>query len=378
MKTDRDGFVVVCPTAPGRLDGIADYAGWLAAHLAVRAPATLVGLPDDRPGVDEDQGDGLFCVPRVTVRVWRDLWRSSDPRLDARVVLLHYVPQLYWGTPGLPWLLLWLVRQRWRGRLVGVTVHEYAVPAESVRRLVARALMISAMVVLGSVASHLFVTFQLPRRRIGRLLFWKRSRIALVPVGSNIRPVEASGRPRRREKVTCVLFGQPAGMSAPLVAALATWVRGANDRVEVRWIARSSGDVRRFLARLATDDLGSLEVLERLPAAAVSQTLASADLFLAPIVDGVSTRRTTIVAALAHGLPIVGTDGVGTDGTLRNSGACALVAPSDRGGFVSLVEALVADPRRREEMGRAARALYESAFTWEHIAEAYVAHLGVP
>ena len=232
------------------------------------------------------------------------------------------------------------------------------------------------MLLLGTVASHLVVTFDLPRRRLSRLLFWKRRRIAIVPVGSNVDVAAGVDGPiGTGTPPTCVLFGQPAAMSVTLVSAVGGWARRRAGSVRVRWIGRSEADIRDFWSRACGLPDTLVEVDAGQPAARVSALLAASDLFLAPLVDGVSTRRTTVIAALAHGLPIVGTDGPCTDDVFRDTEACALGRPSDGEGFVQRLERLLEDRPARDRMRRAARSLFEARFTWERIADAYVSHL---
>ena len=370
------GYLVICPTSPGRFDGVADYAARLAASLSTTAPAWLVGLP--APGTPA--GDVVPEVGRLEVASWRDLWRRrrESPFADA-TPLVQYVPQLYVGRIDSLWLLLWLASVRAGGRQAAVTVHEYAVPAAaSVRRVAGRVVLPLVIAVAGALTSHVVTTIGLTDRRLRRLLFWKRRRIALVPVGANILPgaaavpprTDAAGRP-----VVCTLFGQPAAMSAEAVAAVGAWARGEGERVRVRWVGRARDEIVDFCARRCGLPPDTVEVLDHQPAAAVSALLASSDLFLAPLVDGVSTRRTTVVAALAHGLPVVGTDGPSTDPVLRESAACALAPAGEPAGLVARLRTVAADAGARERMGRAARALYESQFTWDAIAAAYLRHL---
>jgi glycosyltransferase involved in cell wall biosynthesis len=113
----------------------------------------------------------------------------------------------------------------------------------------------------------------------------------------------------------------------------------------------------------------------RLEASDLARHLAAADLFVAPFVDGVSTRRTTLMAALQHGLPVVGTDGRLTDGVLRSSHALTLVSVDDRQGLSDAARGLAGDPGRRHALGAAGRELYERAFAWPVIAATIVAAL---
>jgi hypothetical protein len=367
-------FLVVCPTAPGRLDGVADYAGWLSTHLSATAPTVLVGLGGEAGGQPEPTGAPL--VHRVAVPTWRELWRTrrSAPFCQG-VAVLQYVPQLYLNSLDFGWLVLWLATLRLSGRPVVVTVHEYAVPAEgSAKRAAGRAAMLAVILVVGSLATRLVVTFDLPRRRLGRLLFWKSHRIVAVPVGSNI-PVPPSIAPRGGAGLTCAIFGQPEAMRGSLVAAIGGWLAQAGEGTRVRWIGRSQSAIEAFLRAHCGESAGAFEVAAGRSAAEVSALLADSDVCLAPIVDGVSSRRTTVAAALAHGLPIVGTDGICTDEIFRWTEACRLVSPDDAPGFVREVDTLAADHRLRRRRGRAARDLFEMSFSWDRITRAYLTQL---
>ena len=96
-----------------------------------------------------------------------------------------------------------------------------------------------------------------------------------------------------------------------------------------------------------------------------ARMLAAADVFLAAYADGVSTRRTTVMAALQHGLPVVGTLGPLTDRVLREAaGALELAPVDDSAAFADRALALAEDDEHREAVGAAGRALFESRFDW--------------
>jgi hypothetical protein len=102
-----------------------------------------------------------------------------------------------------------------------------------------------------------------------------------------------------------------------------------------------------------------------LEADAAARMLAAADIFLAPYADGVSTRRGTVMAALQHGLAVVGTHGPLTDCVLREAAGALELTPVDDGvAFAERARALAEDAERRTAVGTAGRALYESQFDW--------------
>src|SRR6202011_6017268 len=91
--------------------------------------------------------------------------------------------------------------------------------------------------------------------------------------------------------------------------------------------------------------------------------MSECDLMIQPYADGVSSRRTSIVAALAHGRPVVTTSGPDTEPFWQSSNAVILAAPSQ---IPAAVSELVKDQDKRERMGIEAAALYQSRFDLQH------------
>jgi glycosyltransferase involved in cell wall biosynthesis len=105
-----------------------------------------------------------------------------------------------------------------------------------------------------------------------------------------------------------------------------------------------------------------------LPAEQVAELLAAADVLLAPFVDGVTTRRTTVAAALQQAVPVIGLDGPLTDETTRRAGPAiellALTSPERFADGVSRILAM-GDLRQRSQ---AARQWYEEQLDWPVLA----------
>lgn len=97
----------------------------------------------------------------------------------------------------------------------------------------------------------------------------------------------------------------------------------------------------------------------------LSVGLSASDVVLLPFTDGVSTRRGTLMAALAHGRPVLGLTGHNTDTILARARDALWLTPAGSPvAFARATVALTAEPARLGTMGAAARRLYETHFDW--------------
>jgi glycosyltransferase involved in cell wall biosynthesis len=288
-------------------------------------------------------------------------------RPDDDVLLVQYNPFSYarWGFA--PWLPVELLRAR-RRRRVALMVHEPYVPMRNLRwslmgawqRLQLWLLWLSAGVVLASIEpwTALLARWR-PRRPVHHL-----------PVGSNLpdrraRREEARGRLGiAADEVVLATLGSrsPAWLGGPVLAA-ATAVAAAGRPASALLLGADAPDVDGLADVLRVRRPGWLSD-EDLAAA-----LAAADLFLLPLADGVSTRRTTLMAALQHAVPVIATHGPLTDRTLVEAGDALRLVPVARVDlFAEAARALAEEPAARLRVGRAGRSLYERAYSWERTA----------
>jgi polysaccharide biosynthesis protein PslF len=100
--------------------------------------------------------------------------------------------------------------------------------------------------------------------------------------------------------------------------------------------------------------------------AEVSAHLLAADIAALPFSDGASFRRGSLLAALAHGVPVVTTINA-ERGTLNAEHAALLVPPGDPTALAGAIERLVADPVLRARLGAGGRAV-AAHFGWDAIA----------
>jgi glycosyltransferase involved in cell wall biosynthesis len=340
------------PPASG---GVGDYSAQLAAALTAAGDRVTVWAPGstlpDRFGRGSRAAlDGAF-------------------RGDPGIVLLQYVPNAL-GRRGmnLPFCL-WLRARAREGADVRVMFHEpyfYFTAAQPWRNVLAATQRVMARVLLDA-STHAYLSTDTWRRYLTPR---NGTPLDVLPIPSNILPA-----PETDER----LRGAIAPEEEPIVGHFGTYgdhVEGELLRVLPPTAARCPS------ARFAFIGRGSVEFLSRLgrrhpeiaalswasgriDAGVVSSALRACDVLMQPYPDGITTRRTSVMAGLQHGLPIVTTSGALTEPIWMASRAVALVPVDDAEAFAASVAALIGDRTEARALGRRGAETYERAFRLE-------------
>ena len=102
----------------------------------------------------------------------------------------------------------------------------------------------------------------------------------------------------------------------------------------------------------------------------ISVQLQACDVLLQPYPDGVTTRRTSVMAGLANGRAIVTTDGKLTEGVWRATDCVALTVAGDAVALAHATRDLLADLAAREALQARASASYTACFALRHTIDA--------
>jgi len=370
------------PPVPG---GVGDYTRELAR--ALRARGHTVAVWTDRRG----EGEATPSVPvfrvvrRWDARAWFALGRSlSAWRPDG--VLLQYQAAAY-GLGGA--MNLWpAVARLWlRGVPIVVTFHDLRVPylfpkAGPLRGWSVRFLARRADGVI--VTNH---EDEAVLRGLGIRPLWR------IPIGSNILPppdLPPAPEARRRLRLPPDLpligffgFLHPSkGFDALLEAAAALAREGMPVGIlHIGAPVAPSDPSQRDYAAWCRRRIAELGLLERVwetgyrPPEEISLAFAAVDLCALPYRDGVSFRRGTLMAALAHGRAIVSTCPRVPIPELRDGENIALVPPGDVGALAAAIRRILETPALRARLEQGARAL-AGQFTWDRIAAAVEEAIG--
>jgi glycosyltransferase involved in cell wall biosynthesis len=360
---------LVFPILPPRLDGIGDHTAHLAQALACRGHDVRVltghAQTGDLGGVDVVGAYGLNPIWKITDLV--EAVRGTPPDwLFLQFNQFSYGPLGF--NPFLPWTLYRLQHHLPQTR-IAMLAHEEFVPASTVRNAVMTTWQRAQFWALGTIAERIGYSTS---SWIDKFRPWFPTTPAChLPVGSNL-PLSPLTRDEARAKFDLQApfvigyFGSVSGSRYldHIQLSLQKLDGDASQGVEFLYVGRHGSVLRDALPGLPVRDLGAL------PAPDAADAFAAMDLYLAPFVAGVSTRRGSFMAALQHGVPTVATAGAQTDPILhRNDGNAFVLRPeTDVDEFAEIALALQNDPDRRRQIGRAARRLYRNEFDWPVLA----------
>jgi glycosyltransferase involved in cell wall biosynthesis len=135
----------------------------------------------------------------------------------------------------------------------------------------------------------------------------------------------------------------------------------------------TSDPTNRTYAERVETLMGDLGIVDRVrwtgyvPTEQVSAALLGSDVVVLPYRDGISFRRGSLHAALAHGCSVISTRPAVPLPELNEGDNCLLVPPQDPQALHRAAERLAGEPTLHRRIGEGARTLAKQ-FTWQHIA----------
>jgi glycosyltransferase involved in cell wall biosynthesis len=359
---------------PPTIGGVSGYSQAVAEGLAHAGDEVHVWCP---PLPRAPQSSGVAVHPALGHLSMRDL-RSLDAEFDRfpgpRRLLVQWVPHGFGYRSMNVGFCWWLRRRARRGDCVEIMVHEpYLAFGEGGLRWTAAASVHRLMTaILARAARRIWIAIPAWEQRWRPYMFGRDVPIAWLPVPSNL-PVPACDDVRRvRDRYR--------RCGGPIVGHL-----GSYGPTTTRLLSASLPDILNRIPNAVAvllgengDNLRTAIVTEHLHLAprvhtagplsseALAQKVAACDLLVQPYPDGISSRRTSAMAGLALGVPIVTTSGRLTEHLWAQAGAVSLVAVHDPHALTAEVLRLLAHDDDRRAFATRGRALYAQRFDLQH------------
>ena len=365
--------------------GVGDYTFGLANALASRGIQISILTSETPARAGPEQTEAGIMIYR-TVANWTAAAFppiiSRVRALKADVVSFQWVPHLY-GRGGLTIasLLPLSLRTRTTARQV-CTLHEIASPVRLTPRRVARSLLHYGQLLLIAAGTERFVVTNPWYESLMRKFLWGNPRISLIPVGSSLSicPQSAANRAETRKELGLgegLLLGDfsPSNPDKRL-NDLVRLASRLGEQAAILFIGGLDTDHKR---RSEVESYArALGVSNRIhwtgyvSAARASHYLSSLDLYVHTHTAGASTRSTSLVAALAAGLPTIAYRGRETSDLFQDRRNIMLVTPGDADELVTAARQLLECQELRHSISEGAANLYRRHFTWEAIAAQFL------
>jgi glycosyltransferase involved in cell wall biosynthesis len=363
--------IVTCeyPPLPGGVSGHThSLAGGLASsgdEVHVWCPR-LSGPSPEVLGVEVHALLGSFSLGDLR-RTGRELNQFPRPRR----LFVQWVPHGY-GRKGVNlFFCLWLwFRSAFRRDRVEVMVHEPFLGFNRVswRQSAAAIIQRFMMAVLLRAATRVWLSTPTWERflrawdRRGRVYRWLPIP-SNVPVSSDASAVSEVRRKYGPQGLLLGHFGTFGSSITEILRVIVPPILNQSAGASLLFIGMGSSAFRRQLIE-ENPCLGErIHATEYIPNEEnLSAYISACDLFLQPYPDGVTSRRTTIMAALVHGRAVVTTSGPLTEPFWNSSGAAEITPAGQHEIFVEAALRLLANPQRRIVYGKAALALYRREF----------------
>lgn len=354
--------------------GVADYTHLIAQKLAQAGDVVHVWCPPNAVRVAADpiqvHGDcGQFGRADLA-RIGALLDRFDAPRR----LLVQWVPHGYGFRSMNLRFCYWLWNRSRRGDHVELMVHEpYLAFGEGTWRQNAAAVVHRAMtIVLLQAATRVWVAIPAWEAKWKPYALGRSIPFTWLPIsnGLPLPELQAVNDVRARLKTSGQpLIGHFGTYGAPVASLLFVLLEKVLSTLSAPHVLLMGIGGQEFCTAFLTwhpEYAHRITATGRLSDASLAANVAACDVLVQPYPDGISSRRTTAMAGLHLGVPVVTTTGPLTEEFWGTSGAVRLSRVGDWAAFLGHIDQLLRDPGERGRQAAAGRRFYDAMFDVGH------------
>jgi glycosyltransferase involved in cell wall biosynthesis len=361
---------------PPQFGGVSDYTHLVAQRLAAEGEEVHVWCPFSGDAPAESNGVVVHrelgaVSPADLYRVGRMLNQFPEPRR----LLVQWVPQGYgYRSVNLPFCL-WLWKRSLQGDQVEMVVHEafLGFGKYSWKQNAAAGIHRIMITLLMNAACRVWMTIPIWESLLKPYALGRRIPFHWLPVPSNVPVIDdPSAIARIREQfipkdgILIGHFGTYGSLICTMLMEILPRLLEGNPNTAIVLLGKDSQAFREQVTKNAPALAGQIHATGCLSAGEISRHISACDLMIQPYPDGISTRRTSAMVALAHGRAMVTTSGCVTEPVWIESRAVALTPAGEPDAFSTLAGQLLERDDVRRQLGRAAWSLYAERFDVSH------------
>ena len=368
---------IITSEYPPDVGGVSDYTRQVAEGLARMGDEVHVWCP--RAGDSSRQG--LHLHPELGSIRPRDLRRLND-RLDSfaapRRLLVQWVPHGFGYHSMNVRFCLWLAQRAWSGDHVELMVHE---PYLEFRRgplrhaVMAGVHRLMTIVLLGA-ARKVWISIPAWERRLRPYALGRPVPMQWLPVPGCV--PDGSAAPAAAVRLKYVAEGRHLighfGSYGPAVTSLLFThlppIMESAFTPSLFLLGSGSEQCRNALVNRYPSWAARVHAAGYVASSDLGAHFAACDLFVQPYPDGITSRRTSAMACLSSGRPVVTTTGHLSEPLWAETGAVAIADVTDSTAFASAVVNLLAHAEARTALGARGQQVYAERFSVTKVIDA--------
>ena len=362
---------IITSEYPPDVGGVSDYTRQVAEGLARMGDEVHVWCP--RAG-EPSRVRGVQIHPELGAIRPRDLRRLDDllePFPAPRRLLVQWVPHGFGYHSMNVWFCLWLAKRAWRGDEIELMIHE---PYLEFRRgPVRHALMacvhrLMTIVLLGA-ARKVWISIPAWERLLRPYALGRTVPMQWLPVPGCVAERSAASAAAVRLKYVADgqhligHFGSYGGAITSLLFERLPHIMEGTVTPSLLLLGAGSERFREALVERHPSWSARVHAAGYLSASDLGAHIAACDLFVQPYPDGITSRRTSAMACLSRGRPVVTTSGHLTESLWAETRAVEIADVSDSAAFTSSVVSLLAHAHARAELGARGQRVYAERFS---------------
>jgi glycosyltransferase involved in cell wall biosynthesis len=339
-------------------DAVEEYCRYLAAALEPHdIKMEIRRVPWEIHGWAES-----LKVLKLMAAQWRNTW-----------ILVQYTA-LAWSARGFPQKLLRAMKiLKSAGARVGIVYHD-AEPYSGARFVDSLRRFIQVRTMRRALALAELAIFTVPAEKLSWVPSTMPTNAAFIPVGPNLpipaKPLASAARdPRPTIGVFSITGGDPGTRETQIILSAVRYAASKIGRLSLAVFGRHAELRESALREGLHDSPVDLTVEGIVETDQVVQRLSACDVLL--FVRGpISSRRSSAIAGIACGLPIIAFSGTETAAPVTDAGVI-LVPPDQLGQLNDALVQVLADPNLRAELSSRSRSAHQNHFSWPAIASGF-------
>ena len=360
---------IITPEYPPEHGGVGDYTRGVARGLADAGDEVHVwcktggrGEPGDRFSVHPDFG-------RFSTRDLKHVGAALDRFQGPRRLIVQWVPHGFGYRAMNLRFCLWLWQRASMGDAVELMVHEpYLAWKGTWRQAGAAAVHRVMTVVLLRAAQRVWVSIPAWEPMLKPYALGRAIPFGWLPIPSSLREADAAAvaavRALDKEDGRSVAghLGTYSSLIAPLLSDVMVELLRQPEAPRVMLLGTGSQQFARAFLAQRPEWTASVRASGTLSDRDLAAHIAACHVMIQPYPDGISSRRTTAMAALALGVPVITNTGALSESIWRESGAVRLTEAGDSRGMAAQAIDVLNHPETRGALRERGRALYALMF----------------